>query len=100
MEKFEPEFNQPLIPEGRKNIRFRNKYKKKKKGGKIIRKMLEYLLWAVMVGAFITSLVILIKHLDISDKKVRDKRKKESTMVAPAYELPEIVFHKNFFYFC
>ena len=68
-------------PHRRKKYRYKIRKKKKRSKKKRIRKLMEYLLWAVVIAAFIASLVILVKELDISDKKIKEKRRKSELMV-------------------
>lgn len=69
----------------RKRIRIK---KKKKKPLKKIRKFMEAAAWVIIIGGFITLLVILVKQLELQD----DKAKKKKSYAEPKREML-VAFH-------
>jgi hypothetical protein len=76
--------DESATPHGvRRKRRYKYRYKKKKRSGKKrVKKFLEFLMWLVVIAAFITSLVILVRQMEINDEAVKKKRKK-STITLP-----------------
>ena len=61
----------------RRRRRYKYKYRKKKKSKKKkLKKYLEYALWVVVIAAFIASLVILVREMDVTTDKKKGKKKK------------------------
>ncbi|HNQ12958.1 MAG TPA: hypothetical protein PKH65_09405 [Bacteroidia bacterium] len=66
----------------RVKVRKRIRVRKKKGSRRKFKKLFEYLIWAIVIVGFITTLVIMIKELDISDDKYKKaKKSKESSML-------------------
>ena len=61
--------------------RYKYRYKKKRSKKRKLKKYLEYVLWFTVIAAFITSLIILIKQMDVTDEDVKKKRKKTEIIV-------------------
>ncbi len=77
-----PEQEQSESSSGRKKIRIRKRIKFKKKKKKFRpKKLMETLLWIVVIGIFIVSFYLLMKQLDIGDDNNK-KKKKSSYRIA------------------
>lgn len=63
----------------RVKVRKRIRVRKKKSSKRKIKKIFEYLLWFIVIAGFITTLVIMIKELEISDEKYKKKKKSDSS---------------------
>lgn len=63
--------------------RYKYRYKKKRSKKRRLKKYLEYVLWIAVIAAFVTSLIILIKQMDVTDEGIKKKRKK-SEIIIPA----------------
>lgn len=67
-------------PSGRRRTKRRIKIKKKikvkkKSSNRKTKKLLERIVWAVVIIGFVIALTIMIKEMDISDEKYRSKKK-------------------------
>lgn len=60
----------------RTRVRKRIRIKKKSSPKRKIKKILERLLWLIVIAGFIATLVIMIKQLDIRDESVKKKKTK------------------------
>lgn len=71
----------------RTRVRKRIRIKKKSNPKRKIKKILERLIWIIIIAGFITTLVILVKTLDIKDENIKKKKSKTSfnsnTLVIP-----------------
>lgn len=64
----------------RRKVRKRIRIKKKSGPKRKIKKVIEKLIWIIIIGSFIATLVIMMKQLDIKDESLK---KKKSTFYCP-----------------
>ncbi len=66
----------------KRKVRKRIRIKKKSKPTRKILKVVERFIWVAVIAAFIATLVILVKQLDIREEKKKKKKKKKSAIPA------------------
>lgn len=59
----------------RRKVRRRIRIKKKSGPKKKIKKYLERILWLIIIGGFIATLIIMVKQLEIQDPNAKKKKK-------------------------
>jgi hypothetical protein len=68
----------------RERVRTRIRVKKKKGPKKRLRKLLDKLIWTIVIIAFILTLSYLVRELDLSDQRFK---KKKTSMLKSVHEL-------------
>jgi hypothetical protein len=75
-DQFGDNTNHPVRRRRRVKIRKRIRIKQKPSTKKLIKKIAVRLFWIIIIGGFITSLIIMIIQLDVRDEKYKQQRKK------------------------
>jgi len=71
----------------RRKVRQRIRIKRKASPFRKVKKLAEKVLWLLVIAAFIATLVVLMKELDISDDKAAKKRKRKQQGCDPRIEM-------------
>ncbi len=70
----------------RRKVRQRIRIKRKASPFRKVKKLAEKVLWLLVIAAFIATLVVLMRELDISDDKAAKKRKRKQQGNVPQIE--------------